>query len=188
MLDQLHLPPKAKAKAAPKSGDTAKTNTKEAETITAATVVPVQESAGKPLPGCAVIPDIGWIVDSGSGYDIVCDDAITGRDRESICQKPAPMVVQTANGTVDVDKQMTLTVKEGSTSRINALVMNDTPCVLSLGKRCMDEGYRFVWDQYQEPKLFAPDGEQIELSVQNFVPYIRPIPSLPATQQKTTAR
>ena len=76
----------------------------------------LKESAGKPVPGCAVVPDIGWIVDSGSGYDIVCDDAITGKDRESICRKPAPTVVQTANGMVDVDKQMMLIVKEGSTS------------------------------------------------------------------------
>ena len=70
---------KAKAKASPKAGN----NSGAAAVVAPAVpVVSMMGSAGKPVPGCAVVPDIGWIVDSGSGYDIVCNSAVSGKDRK----------------------------------------------------------------------------------------------------------
>ena len=75
--------PKSKAKASAKaSADSSRNNGNEEPTVPVAPVVPVQGSAGKPVPVCAIIPDIGWIVDSGSGFDIVCDNAAIGKHRK----------------------------------------------------------------------------------------------------------
>ena len=90
--------------------------------------------------------------------------------------------MQTTNGLVDVDRELTLPLTEGLASKVTALVMEDTSCVLSLGKRCMEEGYRFVWEQYQNPRLFDPSGKEIPLCVHSFVPYIKPIPVAPALE------
>ena len=125
----------------------------------------------------AVIPNISWIVDSGAGTDIVSDDVIKGKQRKMIRDKACPETLSTANGLVEISKEITLEMKSGL--HINALVMENSPCVLSLGQRCMTEGYRFVWEPFQNPVLTAPDGQDIPMDVHSFVPFIEPTHALP---------
>ena len=53
------------------------------------------------------------------------------------------------------------------TELIEAYVLENTPSLLSLGKRCMEHGYRFTWDPYQIPRLFDPTGREIKLELIN---------------------
>ena len=52
------------------------------------------------------------------------------------------------------------------------LLDTDTPPIISMGKRCMEEGYSFVWAPYQAPELITPTGRKIRLTVRSYVPHI----------------
>ena len=44
--------------------------------------------------------------------------------------------------------------------------------IISIGKRCMLDGYEFHWPRGQTPYLLDPSGSRIKLVVYNFVPSI----------------
>ena len=53
-----------------------------------------------------------------------------------------------------------------------AYVLDDTPSVMSLGKRCMEEGYSFVWPSGKMPFMVTKNGERIDLTIHDNIPYI----------------
>ena len=63
---------------------------------------------------------------------------------------------------------------KGLDKLIEAYVLDSTPSLLSLGKRCMELGYRFVWEPFTHPKFFDPDGRRIAVEVINNIPYLVP--------------
>lgn len=51
----------------------------------------------------------------------------------------------------------------------------DSPCVLSVGKPCVDLGYETLWPAHDETPYFtAPDGKGVEPSVDNCLPFLDP--------------
>ena len=52
------------------------------------------------------------------------------------------------------------------------LLLESSPPVLSVGKRCMEEGYSFHWPSGHNPYLISPDGKRHDLEVDNVVPYL----------------
>ena len=56
---------------------------------------------------------------------------------------------------------------------VEPLVLEQTPSVLSIGRRCMEEGFSFWWPAGGNPILYMPDGRQIELEVIDYIPYLR---------------
>ena len=52
------------------------------------------------------------------------------------------------------------------------LLLESSPPVLSVGKRCMEEGYSFHWPSGRNPYLVSPDGKRHDLDVDNMVPYL----------------
>ena len=54
------------------------------------------------------------------------------------------------------------------------LVLKDTPDVLAMGRRCMNEGYTFVWKAHSDKPYFRkPDGTHIVMKVENLRPVSR---------------
>ena len=53
-----------------------------------------------------------------------------------------------------------------------ACVLDDTPSVMSLGKRCMGEGYSFVWPSGKMPFMITKNGERIDLTIHDNIPYV----------------
>ena len=53
-----------------------------------------------------------------------------------------------------------------------AYVLEDTPSVMSLGKRCMEEGYSFVWPSGKMPFMIAKLGCRIDFTIRDNIPYI----------------
>ena len=51
-------------------------------------------------------------------------------------------------------------------------LVQNTPPLLSVGKRVMDLGYDFHWQRYSRPFLRTPEGLLIVLSVLNKCPYL----------------
>ena len=56
---------------------------------------------------------------------------------------------------------------------IEPLVLDDSPTVLSIGKRVVHHGYDFVWRHGSKPYFKLQDGTKIRMEIVDDVPYIR---------------
>ncbi|CAE7248571.1 JNK [Symbiodinium sp. CCMP2592] len=63
---------------------------------------------------------------------------------------------------------------DGLDELIEAYALESTPSLLSLGKRCKELGYRFIWDPYCDPIFFDPNGRRLKVDVINNIPYLTP--------------
>ena len=93
---------------------------------------------------CAVHKDLmRWIIDSGSGFDLISGRSLTKNDRRVIIKTDNPCRMATANGVATVDEQLSFHI-DGIGSTVDAVVLNNSSCnVLSLGKLCMEKGFGF---------------------------------------------
>ena len=78
----------------------------------------------------------------------------------------------TANGVVPTHDYVTLRVPEVN-EVVKPWVLNNTPAVLSIGQRCMEMGYTFIWPTGSVPYFMLPSGEFLYLEVRDNIPYIR---------------
>jgi len=113
-----------------------------------------------------------WLIDSGCGWDLVDKRNVThlGNLMESISVGPK---LWTANGVVQPDSQVPIFIPVLGTTYV-PLVMQDSPDVLSLGRRCMEEGYGFHWEATNphHPYLVTPSGCRVDLMVDHYCPYL----------------
>ena len=77
----------------------------------------------------------------------------------------------TANGAVESGDRNSLRCGAAK-KQIEAIVLDKTPCVLSMGRRCLKEGFGFHWDPYKRPYLRTFAGERIELHVSHEIPLL----------------
>jgi hypothetical protein len=83
-----------------------------------------------------------WIADTGCGYDLVQQDVVA---RVKAPRRPCSeetIRLDTANGVVEITEQVVLNVPELN-EEVRACVLDATPAVLSVGRRCMEHGYAF---------------------------------------------
>ena len=82
---------------------------------------------------------IQWIIDSGSGFDLISSFAAEEKGRIEPAKNHVSMA--TANGITTANTEWTGYVP-GLQKNISASVLDNSPCnVLSLGKMCMEKGY-----------------------------------------------
>ena len=66
--------------------------------------------------------------------------------------------IQSANGVVEAEKTNFYQL-EPPKENVECYAMEDSPDVLSIGKRCQKYGYGFYWDPYSNtPYMTHPDG------------------------------
>jgi len=112
-----------------------------------------------------------WLMDTGSSVDLVGVHEIPDDFLQDFAlDVPTPVNLSTANGKLAADKYIELQVGPLQ-SRVNTLLLKNTPPVLSVGRR-IEEGYSFIWRAGHKPYLKTPDGERIELEVRDYVPYL----------------
>ena len=51
-------------------------------------------------------------------------------------------------------------------------MLPSTPLVLSIGKRCLEEGYTIVWHAHKAPYIIDSNGIRHELVVRDNVPHV----------------
>ncbi len=83
------------------------------------------------------------------------------------------ITLHTANGLTKVTDAVALSVDELA-EPIYAHLLESTPNVISMGHRCMELGYTFIWRARQTPFLICPNGKKIDLVVKHNVPYLPP--------------
>ena len=54
---------------------------------------------------------------------------------------------------------------------MKAMLLEETPAVLSLGKLCEDHGYTYHWTSGQKPHL-TKNGKRIDCNISNYVPFV----------------
>ena len=110
-------------------------------------------------------------MDSGTPLDIVNVASIAGH--RSKVRKIERIVMDTANGHNVADKGIDLVV-ELLGQNILPYVLDSSPNVLSLGRRCVVDGYGWYWPPYSlSPYLVHPvTGEYIYMRVEDYCPYL----------------
>ena len=74
---------------------------------------------------------------------------------------------------------------------VQPYVLDQAPAVLSVGTRCVDQGYSFVWPAHGEQILVHPDDKVVELRVEGHVSVLddsckspkREVPERQATEE-----
>ena len=129
-----------------------------------------------------------WIMDTGSGYDLIARSHLTPDD-EDFVEPTKAVPLYTANGWTRVTERCSI---QNPTlfQEITPLVMDASPPVLTVGRRCMEQGYAFHWTPGVPPVLVRPDGVRIQLEVENYVPYLADVedpmpPVAPAVPAET---
>ena len=122
--------------------------------------------AGRPLKGRQVFRIIQqYCAVRGAGSAVVAA-------LHSLRLTVRPVQLQTAAGPLTVQTIAPMFVPELHQS-IQPLVLQDSPAVLSLGKRCVEDGYTFMWPAGELPRLLAPNGSEVPLIVRQNVPYVQ---------------
>jgi hypothetical protein len=112
-----------------------------------------------------------WLVDIGCGHDL-----ISKRDLKNVfirlVKAESPLTFNTANGKTTAKELAPLYCSELK-EELLPHVLESTPPVLSVGRRCMEMGYSFVWLSDQDPYFVCPDGMIVELEVRDNIPYLQ---------------
>ena len=102
-----------------------------------------------------------WLMDTGCGHDLL-SDAQAKKLGARLRPASEEVSLQTANGVTTPQHEAPLRIAELHEDVV-PLILNSTPAVLSIGRRCMEQGYRFVWEPHSPPYLETPAGRTIEL-------------------------
>merc|ERR1711873_202076 len=98
------------------------------------------------VTAAAVHRPISWILDSGSGHDIV-DRQHVMNERNKWQRLPNVVHLTTAGGKTAGGYSVAVRV-EPLQENVEAMILEHSPDVLSLGRRCMEEGFAFNWSPY----------------------------------------
>ena len=112
-----------------------------------------------------------WLVDSGSEQDLISEPMLSQVGAYNRRSTDHPISFITANGSTESNAvaEIDLNTLPGS---ITPYILEQTPSVLSVGTRCMDQGYSFVWPAGSSPFLVRPDGKAVVLKVDGHVPIL----------------
>ena len=101
---------------------------------------------------------------------------------DTLTKSCSPTIVITANGEVQTHEEAIVYVKELNMF-LTMKVLENTPAVLSLGKRCDENGYSYEWINGQKSHLI-----RIMCDTENFVPIVVPGLSSSSSGSSSTSR
>ena len=114
---------------------------------------------------------VSWLVDSGSEQDLISKSMLHQVNASECKPAPNPVTLTTANGFTEATEVADVRIKS-LLEKCLPYVLEQTPAVLSVGTRCMIQGYSFVWPAGGLPILIRPDGKVIELKIEGYVPVL----------------
>lgn len=138
-------------------------NAMEAEMGQKSISVPAPEYTGQP---------IRFILDTGCGHDLISRQKVDVMSGVVGHDENGGMSFMTANGVTQTQEVMEFKPKELNRDS-KAYVLDETPAVLSVGKKCMEQGYSFIWLSGRDPYMMDDGGECTPLTVRDNIPYIK---------------
>ena len=109
-----------------------------------------------------------WLIDTGCGHDLVSRKEIAAV-KDMVRKAQHTIILHTANGKVVARDAIDMFVKELG-QNVEPYVLDTTPAVLSVGLRCMEMGFTFIWPPGKNPYFVTPSKQIIQLEVKNNVP------------------
>ena len=124
------------------------------------------------LPAASINePEEGeFVAESGAGMHMVSKKDRNFAELETMRISRNPTTVITANGEVQTREEATVYVEELDLF-VKAMLLEETPAVLSLGKLCEDHGYTYHWTSGQKPHL-TKNGKRSDCNISNYVPFV----------------
>ena len=111
-----------------------------------------------------------WLVDTGCGHDLVSlSNAKSAKAELKRLEKP--VIFQTANGDTPSTHVAPMFFSELNET-IEPYVLAETPSVISVGKRTMNEGCSYVWKAGNNPYMITSDRKVITFGVIRDIPYL----------------
>ena len=104
-------------------------------------------------------------MDTGCGHDLI------GRAKAKSLGVDDEIVFQTANGPTSTSDVAEIVVDELDET-VKPHVLDETPAVLSIGRRCMKVGYAFHWMPGKLPFMVTPKQGFVHLQVKDDIPYL----------------
>ena len=103
------------------------------------------------------------LLDSGASTDFVGADSLTDEEKSHVYDGDT-LNIKTANGRTSSSKVINGYLPHLGI-KVKPHVLENCPDVLSMGKRCAEEGFGFYWDPFSvKPVLVRPDGKVIACS------------------------
>ena len=98
--------------------------------------------------------------------------AIPQHLKTSIIKAPVPVTLSTANDLVNGDLVVRQHIAEfGEVAE--PYILDSTPDVLSIGRRCVEDGYEFHWKAYSlHPTITTTTGKVVTLISRDCCPYL----------------
>ena len=115
---------------------------------------------------------IQFLANTGSEEDLISKhdhQAFFADIQVQNASKPVSLI--TANGPVQGDKSVSFKISEFS-NVLECYLLESTPPVCSVGRRCMDEGHGFHWYPGQAPYFVTPEGRKPRCKMKGRVPVI----------------
>ena len=109
----------------------------------------------------------------GSELDLISEGMLKTANATNRRVSDTPICLATAKGSTRADEVADLTV-DALHKDFTPYILDETPAVLSVGVRCMEQGYSFVWPEDSKPYFIRTDHTVIALNVDGRVPVIGP--------------
>ena len=130
----------------------------------------VVESSEIACPGIAT--PLEFLADTGSEEDLISEaDRAMYFGEEPVGNATRQVNLITANGNVKGDKSVRIDFPEFG-KELEFYVLNSTPPVCSVGRRCMEDGYEFHWYPKRPPYFVAPNGQRLRCRMRGMVPVL----------------
>ena len=115
------------------------------------------------------------IVDSGASLHLIARKTLSKKEKSGIRESKRTITLQTANGIIQAMEEVDIIIHELGNLKVTAMVVEDTPSLISLGKLCQEEGYDYVWKAHTDnPYLQKENGTKVYCQVIQNVPIITP--------------
>ena len=115
-----------------------------------------------------------FIGDTGSGHHIVRRAMVKKADAmKHVRELDYALTLSTAGGSVAPDGVVEVDAPILDEGSVEALVLPNSPHVISIGALCQGRGYAFHWPKWsRHPYLVSPSGKIIYLEVDGYIPYL----------------
>ena len=115
---------------------------------------PGQAAAGRRDSDSAHLGPLSFIVDTGCGHNLIAERYVRFAGAMGLIRRLSQSVtLNTAGGPSKALGTVRIACPKFKGGSFEALVMPNTPAVLSVGERCMDHGFSFFWRARQRPYL-----------------------------------
>ena len=134
------------------------------------TMDPEKNSMDKSQPNALYAASRSFVIDSGASFHLIGYNQLTPKEKGSVRTIAEPFRIQSANGTVVVDKEVQIFVPALNAS-VWAQLMDNCPAVLSLGILCSKQGWNYEWRFGHNPTL-SKGTRRITLTPHHDVPMV----------------